>query len=1015
MVAPPSTRTVPRGCLLRRAGGFFRSRCPYYANTDATLQSCRLRLLEAGDVEPNPGPQATETPAQAEQRAITISTQNVRSLRNKLHTLRSHAGELETFSVIAITETWLQEETSDAELQFGLPNHTWFRRDRVTHGGGVACAVQNHLHPFRRLDLEPEHAEMLVVELKTAPSLLIAVCYCKPAPDDGALERTMTALQALVARHPSRRIAAVGDFNIPDIKWSQSDHGWARPAVTRPSKRASDFLDHCALAGLTQHVCCPTRGDNTLDLVLSNKLEMDVNVRDGVFESDHQEIVCSLRSVRGCVPLVTRTTAFNYKQADFAGLRRALELIPWSVLDNMAVDEAVDVFYCFLDAAIRDFIPVTTIKRKYPPWFDRELRHVLREKEAAFRRLKRNRCEDSIVDFRQKRSNFKNSCDMKYSEYLIGLTEELKTNPKRFWTFLKSVKGGSRGLPSLKHDEVMVNDDRERANLLNRTFAAKFTEPNADGLPAAPVYDLPRLASFHCDIGTVQAILRDIPINKACGADGISARIIKECCDVLAVPITKLCNLSLTQGTFPKDWKLANVVAIHKKGNRHDPKNYRSVSLIPLFGKVLERVVYSQLLTHVRPVLSVTQHGFMAGRSCATNLATLLSTAWDSISAGTQTDCVYTDFTAAFQSVDHSLLLHKLQHSFYLSDLALSWFSSYLHERRQRVIVNGKCSDWTPVSSGTPEGGLLSPLLFAMFINDLPAQIQSPCLMFADDVKIYRKITCAADAALLQEDLQRLCRWSQVWKLNLNPTKCKSFRMTLKKLPIQSIYFVGNTALEHVDTIRDLGVILDQKLTFGAHIDNTVKKANRALGLLIRSFQKSKARGYFNPSSIRVSYFAHVRSVLEYCCVIWAGAAKVHLDRLERIQHKYLMWLNHHCPRQAASISLSYSDLLEHFRMTSLKGRRVQQDIMFIRNVFRGKVDSPPLLEKFMLSAPVRVGRLLSLFHIPYARVCTVRDGLFARLPRVTNEFLRLCPTSDLFHDTFYTFRTAVMSYVSSL
>ena len=415
------------------------------------------------------------------------------------------------------------------------------------------------------------------------------------------------------------------------------------------------------------------------------------------------------------------------------------------------------------------------------------------------------------------------------------------------------------------------------------------------------------------------------------------------------------------------------------------------------------------------PTISEYQHGFIPRRSCATNLATLLNTAWDSISAGTQTDCIYTDFTAAFQSVNHSLLLHKLRHSYQITGPAFQWFASYLHDRQQRVIVNGKSSCWTHVTSGTPEGGLLSPLLFAMYINDLPDQIKSPCLMFADDVKIYRKVRCTADADLLQDDLNRLCSWSQLWKLKLNPTKCKSFRMTLKKCPIETGYSIENTALEHVNTIRDLGVILDQKLTFQPHIENSVKKANRALGLLIRTFQKPRTKNHINLSSVRVSYFVHVRSVLEYCSVVWAGASKTNTDRLERVQHKFLMWLNRRSPRTTACHSLDYTALLRHFRICALSSRRVQHDILFIRNVFRCRIDSAFLLRSFTLSAPVRIGSQLSLFHVPYARVCTVRDGLFTRAPRLTNEYLRTSPTSDLFHDSFSVFRTGVIGYVTNL
>ena len=151
--------------------------------------------------------------------------------------------------------------------------------------------------------------------------------------------------------------------------------------------------------------------------------------------------------------------------------------------------------------------------------------------------------------------------------------------------------------------------------------------------------------------------------------------------------MNKIFKLSLAKGVFPKKWKQANIVPIHKKGSTKNPANYRSVSLIPLFGKALEKVVYSSLLCHVRPAMSPDQHGFMERRSCATNLATLMADAWQSIEEGLQLDCVYTDFTAAFQSVNHALMVHKFSDSYHISGSVLNWLRSYLHDRQQRVIV----------------------------------------------------------------------------------------------------------------------------------------------------------------------------------------------------------------------------------------------------------------------------------------------------------------------------------------
>ena len=191
----------------------------------------------------------------------------------------------------------------------------------------------------------------------------------------------------------------------------------------------------------------------------------------------------------------------------------------------------------------------------------------------------------------------------------------------------------------------------------------------------------------------VRSALRLLAPNKACGTDNISARVIVECAEELVVPLTKICRISVAGGVFPERWKQANIIPIFKKGDKKQPQNYRSVSLLSLFGKILERVVYDQLYCHVSSVICIEQHGFVPKRSCATNLAMFLKTAWEAISDGYQTDAIYTDYSAAFQSVNHALIIHKLEHSYSLCDNALKWFVSYLSDRRQRVIVNGETSD----------------------------------------------------------------------------------------------------------------------------------------------------------------------------------------------------------------------------------------------------------------------------------------------------------------------------------
>ena len=200
-------------------------------------------------------------------------------------------------------------------------------------------------------------------------------------------------------------------------------------------------------------------------------------------------------------------------------------------------------------------------------------------------------------------------------------------------------------------------------------------------MPGAPVLNVPHLSRFDFPPGKVERLLLDLDRHKACGPDGLSARILRECARELAVPMEILCRLSVEQGVFPARWKRANVVPVHKKGDKKNPENYRPVSLLPLCSKVLEKVVYDCLLEHCRPVLPISQHGFLPKRSCMTNLTCFLSDAWGSIAEGKQLDAVYTDFSSAFTSVSHKLLLHKMRNSFNVTDRAYVYVAQVVFDK----------------------------------------------------------------------------------------------------------------------------------------------------------------------------------------------------------------------------------------------------------------------------------------------------------------------------------------------
>ena len=314
----------------------------------------------------------------------------------------------------------------------------------------------------------------------------------------------------------------------------------------------------------------------------------------------------------------------------------------------------------------------------------------------------------------------------------------------------------------------------------------------------------------------------------------------------------------------------------------------------------------------------------------------------------------------------------------------------------------------------------MSALLFSLFANDMASLIKTNCLMYADDLKIFCSVESQDDVSKLQQDLDTVVKWAADWKLNLNASKCKSFKITLKKNYIKSSYSINGTLLENVTKIRDLGVVLDQKLTFSDHVQYITNKGNRALGLLIRTFQSASPRCELNTKAILAAYNANIRSILEYCSVIWGGAARSHVVRVERIQHKFLMWLAMYSGSRCTS--LEYDQLLSRYNMQHLYARRVQSDILFMCKLFKGFISSSHLLECFAIHVPIRStrGAPVTLFSVPsvssrWSRVNTVVNGLFVRGPRLVNDLVKSSPTCDLFHDTLGQLKRHTVAYSASL
>ena len=364
----------------------------------------------------------------------------------------------------------------------------------------------------------------------------------------------------------------------------------------------------------------------------------------------------------------------------------------------------------------------------------------------------------------------------------------------------------------------------------------------------------------------VLKLLLNIKENKATGPDGIPGQILKICANELAGVYRLLFQASLNQGVVPDDWRHANIVPLFKKGDKTNPINYRPVSLTSISCKLLEHIIHSNIMDHLdkHNFLNNAQHGFRQKRSCETQLITTLNDFSNCINERGQIDAVLLDFSKAFDKVDHNGLMLKLK-NVGLSASLLNWCYSFLFNRTQRVVVEGAVSACMPVQSGVPQGTVLGPLFFLIYINDISLNLTpgTEIRLFADDSLLYRRINTHNDTVILQKDLDQLQTWEEKWKMEFHPQKCQLLRVTNKKKIIKENYKIHDVTLEETDAAKYLGITIDNQLRWKHHYSNTLKKANGILEFLRRNIHSC-------PSTVKENcYKVLVRPILDYGCCVW--------------------------------------------------------------------------------------------------------------------------------------------------
>lgn len=836
--------------------------------------------------------------------------------------------------------------------------------------------------------------EILCVKVTTNHTThFIFVVYAAPYPkveDYEALFETLGALEFIY----NENILIVGDFNIS--KYASYLSNGASDGSVKSLVNFLDFMD------LSQYNFIPNSLGRHLDLVISSENTIvdradEILVKENIH---HPALSFNLtyRTSKSIKSLGNSdSNRLNFRRANFPLLYSKLYHIDWDFLINYDnVNTACACFYNKLDEIFRECVPRfkrSNNTRRFPPWFNSTIIKNIRKKWHCLRLFKNHGDLNAHNEFKILRARIKSDIKVAYTLYMEQVEAKVSSDPSKFWTHVNSLKKDN-GIPiQMSYSNKKLNDPTEIVNAFADFFIKSYLPPsfknNHNSISTnKSMSNTLILTGFNED--EVLSALKKIKNKTTSGPDGIPAFLLKDCAQVLAFPLMIIFNLSLVSATFPSLWKRSSICPVFKKGSKNSIENYRPIALICNFAKVFEILLHDVIFNHVKNSISPSQHGFFKKRSTTTNLSMFTQYVSDAMDSKCQIDVVYTDFSKAFDKLDHEILLSKLQ-SFGFSDLLIQLLSTYLIGRTQHVTYRGFESAEFLVPSGVPQGSILGPLLFIIFINDITHGLNN-CLLYADDLKIFRNIDDLADSECLQSDIDFVEDWCRLNRLPLNVDKCCVMSFTRKFQPTLFPYHIGKSVLNRSETTRDLGITFDTKLSFGPHITSTVSSAFKTLGFVIRN-----GKNFTNIDTLKLLFCALVRSKLEYAAVVWCPGYNTYIDDLEKVQRRFLKYLHFRLTGVYPQRGFPEEDLLRIFQLHSLEKRRICSSMIFLYNLIHYKIDCSNLLEKICFHVPRSASRRHPCFYLPTPRLNTQK---FSPIYTMCNNYNRHQDKFDVFSDS---------------
>ena len=835
---------------------------------------------------------------------LSILNVNCQSLRNKFFLFEQFLACCNVpFDVICVTETWLND---DETKFFEISNYTFSGAQRATRGGGAGIYVRDGIGvevlPAVDIAGSDTHSVGLHFGVYASP-IILTVIYRQPSA--GVAEFLDDLERHISSSHASNHIIA-GDINIDYLDNSSDDY-------------ANLLATYCFYNTITiaTHHFKPSNKWTCLDHILTNFVSPTVT--SGTISadfSDHLPTFSFFHKFKNNQP-ISRKTTNSYPVIDYKSLRIMLENTNWDKIFSNDVDYFYNAFFdklsdCSQKCKYQKSVNTKSNQAFLKPWMTENLLSSVKKKYRLHRKLQSNPLNLKLKRQYNKLRNdvSRNLRDSKYNYFSQAFNS--CTSSKQIWQLvnyelLGKQKTNSHKQPSklicyLNPDELAITDV-EKANELNSFFsnigkrlALKFVNL----VPQPPIQNqalwLENNAGEafefqYIDITGLLKIVDTINSNKASGLDQITAKFMKSVSQSIAYPLCKIFNKSLETGKVPDALKKAKILPLHKGGSLNECGNFRPISILPVFSKILEKLVNQQIVDYLenKSLLHKNQFGFRRARGTSDAISTFTNQILESFDRSECVVGIFIDFRKAFDTIDHAILFKKLE-QFNFSELTIRWIQSYLTRRTQTTKINDTFSNADNLTCGVPQGSVLGPTLFLIYINDLcDCLTHLTPILYADDTNLFMSSkNLNDDLPKVQSDLEKLADWCQTNKLTINFDKtCFTvFKNYQSKIKFDQPILFNNTFIKAIDEVKFLGVSIDKNLNWSSHARKLLLDLRPISGIFYRI-------SAFIPKKLLIMlYYTLIHSKLCYSIETYGNASKIHLSKIIQFQKKIVRIIN---------------------------------------------------------------------------------------------------------------------------